>query len=159
MSDGPSRGESFDFGLVLIGRGLGYFPYFLFTFRELGKNGLGPGRGQFLAEASVVGEAAAASFIPKRRACCGRGRSPTPFTAATMPAGPSGRRLAVHFLTPTRIRQDGGVLAELTFQDLARALLRRLSSLCYFHCGQELSVDFKGLIAQAATVRGGAVGP
>ena len=36
---------------------------------------------------------------------------------------------------------------------MARALLRRLSSLCYFHCGCELQLDFKGLIEQASTIR------
>src|SRR5262249_47714982 len=32
-------------------------------------------------------------------------------------------------------------------------LLRRLSSLMYFHCGRELAVDFRGLIEQASTGR------
>ena len=40
-----------------------------------------------------------------------------------------------------------------SFQDLIRALLRRLSSLCYFHCGGGLALDFKRLIVQAGAVR------
>jgi hypothetical protein len=44
------------------------------------------------------------------------------------------------------------VQATISFQDLIRALLRRLSSLCYFHCSCELQVDFKDLIARAAEV-------
>ena len=36
---------------------------------------------------------------------------------------------------------------------MVRALLRRLSSLCYFHCGCELKVDFKGLIEQASMIQ------
>ena len=63
------------------------------------------------------------------------------------------RRCAVQFLSPTRIRNDGNYRRDLTFQDLVRALLRRLSSLCYFHCGCELQVDFKRMIDQAAAVR------
>jgi CRISPR/Cas system endoribonuclease Cas6 (RAMP superfamily) len=73
--------------------------------------------------------------------------------AADPRAVPAGPRLTVEFLTPTRIRNDGAVRAEPSFQDLARALLRRLSSLCYFHCGGELDVDFRGLIDRAAAVR------
>jgi hypothetical protein len=42
------------------------------------------------------------------------------------------------------------VQSQVSFQDLIRALLRRLSSLSYFHCGSELVLDFKGLIAGAA---------
>src|SRR5262249_28652819 len=63
------------------------------------------------------------------------------------------RRIALHFLTPARIRTDGDYRSELSFQDLIRALLRRLSSLCYFHCNCELSVDFKSLIGQSSSVR------
>jgi hypothetical protein len=36
-------GERFDFDLVLVGRAIDYLPYFLFTFIELGRTGLGPG--------------------------------------------------------------------------------------------------------------------
>src|SRR6516165_6430860 len=39
-------GERIEFRLVLVGRALEYLPYFVFTFRELGETGLGPGRGQ-----------------------------------------------------------------------------------------------------------------
>src|SRR5260370_5725302 len=40
-------GERFDFGLVLAGRGIGYLPYFVLTFGELGRTGLGADRGRF----------------------------------------------------------------------------------------------------------------
>jgi hypothetical protein len=45
------------------------------------------------------------------------------------------------------------IRTDINFQDLVRALLRRLSSLCYFHCGDALTLDFKGLIEQAGSVR------
>ena len=73
--------------------------------------------------------------------------------AGDLPDAPAGRRFTVRFLTPTRIRNEGAVRRDVTFQDLVRALLRRLSSLWYFHCGAELDVDFKGLIEQAAQVQ------
>ena len=34
-------GEALEFGLVLIGRGIDYLPYFLFSFQELGRMGIG----------------------------------------------------------------------------------------------------------------------
>ena len=46
----------------------------------------------------------------------------------------------------------GPCAANRPFKTWARALLRRLSSLCYFHCGGELDVDFRGLIDRAALV-------
>ena len=36
---------------------------------------------------------------------------------------------------------------------LMRVLLRRLSNLAYFHCGSELQLDFRGLIAAAEQVQ------
>ena len=147
-------GEHLAFHLVLIGRAVALLPHFVLTFQELGRVGLGPGRGKFQLKAvealghdgcqqvywgdsetfSQPKDAVTSDTLVKR------------FPLAT-------RWLRVHFLTPTRIRNDGIVCSDLTFQDLVRALLRRLSSLCYFHCGGELDVDFKELIEQAATVR------
>jgi hypothetical protein len=147
-------GERFDFGLVLVGRALDYLPYFLFTFGRLGETGLGPGRGRYdLAEVHTDG--------PDQPRCIYRGGDGVldgasgRLTAVEL-AGRFdgvGRRLAVDFLTPARIRQEGAVRAEVSFQDLIRALLRRLSSLCYFHCGSELAVDFRGLCERAGGVR------
>jgi hypothetical protein len=35
-----AAGDTLEFGLVLIGRGIDYLPYFLFGFEQLGKMGL-----------------------------------------------------------------------------------------------------------------------
>lgn len=40
-------GDSLSFDLILIGKALEYFPYFLVTFRELGDQGIGLGRGRY----------------------------------------------------------------------------------------------------------------
>ncbi|WP_447973983.1 CRISPR system precrRNA processing endoribonuclease RAMP protein Cas6 [Nitrospira sp. Kam-Ns4a] len=40
-------GDSLHFGLILIGNTIAYFPYFLVTFRELGRQGIGLGRGRY----------------------------------------------------------------------------------------------------------------
>ena len=44
-------GEVMTFGLVLIGKAIDYLPYFIYTFDELGKTGLGKGRGKFELQA------------------------------------------------------------------------------------------------------------
>lgn len=50
-------GDEMEFGLILIGRGVSYLPYFLVAFRELGRAGIGPQRAGFeLTEARQVGE-------------------------------------------------------------------------------------------------------
>lgn len=158
-SEGPdgrtySPGQRFEFRLVLVGRAMAHLPYFVFTFAELGKIGLGPERGQYrLVEIEAENQnvrqrvfGAEESVLHNADVCLrdvdlvAEGVSPT--DCAT-----------VHFLTPTRILTDGNVHAEISFANLVRALLRRLSSLCYFHCGTALELDFRGLIDQAARVR------
>jgi hypothetical protein len=158
--DGGQRlyqpGECFDFRLVLVGRAIDYLPYFVFTFGELGRAGLGSGRGQFRVE-EVYAESPHETqriYSAADGVLLEGGRRITAADLAAVRTAPlPSRQIALRFLTPTRIRTDGAVRSELTFADVVRALLRRLSSLCYFHCGCELQVDFKGLIEQACRVR------
>lgn len=146
-------GERLDFQLVLIGRGIDYLPYFLHTFRELGQAGLGSGMGQYRV-VEVDAESRQGTRVIYRASSGVLEDGVARTTAADLAATPAaGTQLAVHFLTPTRIRNDGAFRGEVSFQDLVRALLRRLSSLCYFHCGCELDVDFRGLIDDAGRVR------
>ncbi len=44
------EGETFYFELTLIGKSVDYLPYFIFTFDELGKIGIGKGRGKYNLE-------------------------------------------------------------------------------------------------------------
>jgi CRISPR-associated endoribonuclease Cas6 len=148
-------GERFEFRLVLVGRAIDYLPYFLLTFGELGRVGLGPDRGRFVVD-EVLAEGpdgAQPLYTEAKGMLHDRARR---FTVAELVGPRFGydmvRRWTVLFLTPTRIRQGGAVRTDLSFQDLSRALLRRLSSLCYFHCGSQLAVDFRSLIEQAAAV-------
>ena len=151
-------GERFDFRLVLVGRGQDYLPYFVLTFIELGRTGLGLDQGRYtLAEVYAEGPdgshriyTAADKVLrdDNRRMTAGDLAAPPALRSAEPP-----RTLALRFLTPARIRTEGSMRAELDFSDVIRALLRRLSSLCYFHCGCELQVDFRGLIEQAFEIK------
>jgi hypothetical protein len=69
--------------------------------------------------------------------------------AAALPPG----RLTVRFLTPARLKHNGKYVRIPEFHVLVRALLRRLSSLAYFHCGARWETDYAGLVAQAGQVR------
>ena len=145
------RGESFVFRLILIGRAIDYLPYFLVSFRELGEIGIGKGRGRFQltqvltdgGESIYDGETQmvhnlnnALSFDEIRG------------EAASLPTN----QLTVHLLTPARITHDGELTDKLPFHIFWRRLIGRISALAYFHCGESLDLDFKGLIAQAETV-------
>lgn len=156
-------GALLTFGLVLIGKGIDYLPYFIYAFEELGRLGLGRDR----ARCSLT-------------EVCGESASPGEETWQAIYRGDrkvltngflirTGRDLfnthvydhvyglphevTLHLLTPMRLRFDEALANHLDFHVLIRNLLRRLSALSYFHCGRQLDLDFKGLIAQAQEVK------
>jgi hypothetical protein len=148
-------GDELVFGLTLVGRAIDYLPYFIFTFDELGRTGLGAGRGKFtLAKVTtcrspVNGE--------KRAIYTADTKMLTEFatTELEFPAPPSDPgHLTLSFLTPTRIAYEGRLGLDLDFHILIRSLLRRLSLISYFHCNDRLlDLDFKALIEAAREVK------
>lgn len=145
-------GDRFEFRLVLIGRAIECLPYFVFTFGALGEIGLGADRGKYrVAEVHHEGLTETRRIYSESDGLL-RPAGDRLTVAAVVGQLALRRRVTVHFRTPTRIVSDGKPCMAPSFQDLVRALLRRLSSLCYFHCGGELEVDFPGLIVRAAAV-------
>ncbi|MBM4428838.1 MAG: CRISPR system precrRNA processing endoribonuclease RAMP protein Cas6 [Chloroflexi bacterium] len=154
-------GETMDFGLVLVGRAINYLPYFIVVFSELGKLGLGRSRGRFAlaavhavqpfsTQAALVYNGASGTVrdhdLSVGIADCG-------FRNSNFEIRNSQSEITLRFLTPARLVSGGHLVDQPTFQQLVRGLLRRLSALCYFHCGERLEVDFPGLIAAAGQVR------
>ena len=145
------RGQSFAFRLTLIGRAIDYLPYFLVSFRELGEIGIGKGRGRFQlthvltdgGEPVYDGDTQMVHNRNNTLSFDDIGRE-----AATLPTD----ALTVRLLTPTRITHKGQITDKLPFHIFWRRLIGRISALAYFHCGESLNLDFKGLIAQAETV-------
>ncbi|MCS6927340.1 MAG: CRISPR system precrRNA processing endoribonuclease RAMP protein Cas6, partial [Candidatus Binatia bacterium] len=145
------------FHLTLIGAGIDFLPYFIYTFERLGERwGLGKGRGRFSVES--VGwqspQGAEQVIYEGSRKTLQNTFHPIGVQDLCPPDGElsPGGCLTLHFLTPTRIRYQETLAPALDFHVLLRALLRRLSNLAYFHCGGELPLDFRGLIAAAEQV-------
>jgi len=172
-------GDEMEFGLVLIGRGVSYLPYFVVAFRELGRTGIGPRRAGFeLAEVRQVAGpvwAGEAGGVGEEREQGKQGaRSWTVFDGTTdsgevRVAGVSERcvgakeikawaeelprdRLEVDFRTMTRLKAEDSFARRPEFHLLVRALLRRVSSLAYFHHGVSLDLDYRGLVQAARQV-------
>ncbi|MGB9628868.1 MAG: CRISPR system precrRNA processing endoribonuclease RAMP protein Cas6, partial [Thermodesulfobacteriota bacterium] len=61
--------------------------------------------------------------------------------------------LRLKFLTPTRLKYDEKLTPHLEFHILLRNLLRRISLLSYFHCGEEVNIDFKAMIEESKKIR------
>ena len=145
--------EEISFGLILIGRAVDYLPYFVYTFDEMGKIGIGKGRGKFLL--SEVGCGGKSIYDSKTKIL-------KPFSSQSIELVlPDSFSLPEHhdsqvllsFLTPTRIVYEEHLTLDLEFHMLIRNLLRRLSLLYYFHCGGDPSGwDFRGIIERSKEI-------
>jgi CRISPR-associated endoribonuclease Cas6 len=150
-------GETLTFGWTLIGRGADYLPYFIYAFERLGERyGLGKGRGRFQVESVrwlAPGGEPVVIYRGTEQTLQSTFRSLHVQELAGPPAGEPGNSLTLRFLTPTRLVYGGALTDSPDFHVLLRVLLRRLSNLAYFHCGTDLQLDFRGLIAAAEHIQ------
>ncbi|MEW6447725.1 MAG: CRISPR system precrRNA processing endoribonuclease RAMP protein Cas6 [Bacillota bacterium] len=159
-------GEQVVFCLMLFGRAANLLPYFIVTLDEFARRGIGRGRRPFsLDQINAVnplsGEAAliyeAVDRVVRPRDLRVTAQDVWAIATAEMPTdginspAPS-RAVKIRFLTPTRLTFDGRPAAAPEFHIIVRNLLRRISSLCYFHHGFAYEADFPAIIAEAARV-------
>ncbi|NWF92972.1 MAG: CRISPR system precrRNA processing endoribonuclease RAMP protein Cas6 [Syntrophaceae bacterium] len=158
------EGETLLFELTLIGRSIDYLPYFIYTFDELGRMGIGKGKGRYSLESvgqrtMVKGERqetekdqmSTVIYSGKDKILKNNFRILNIDDLASFNLSPL--TLHLKFLTPTRLKFDGRLSPKLEFHILIRNLIRRISLLSYFHCGEELPLDFRGLIEKAKGVK------
>jgi len=153
--DTISEGEFLEFGLVLIGNALDYLPYFLYAFMLFGENGLGRDRGQFTLEEILVATSNGFSPVFDRNDKLLRKVVPFPDSEAIRSRClkfPSEGALTMDFLTPTRIKFDGRLVEKPSFHHLVRSMLRRVSSLSYFHCDRKVDLDFRAMIDRSKEI-------
>lgn len=156
-------GEGLVFELLLMGRAIEHLPYVVYAVSEMGRRGLGACRARFdLAQVMTLEENGAGLQV-----YCGQSQR---FTFSGQSAGSLSdlinRRmdsltesgacnlstLKLRFLTPTRIRVNGDLQAELSFELLVRNLLRRVSLLAAVHGDGSPALDYRRLIELAARV-------
>lgn len=150
--------ERLGFELTLIGKAIDFLPYFIYTFDELGRMGIGKGKGKYqLEEVKTIniGERLETIYCGKDKILKNAYKMMTIETLqpVSLLTSPSTSTLNLVFLTPTRLKFDGKLSPTLEFHILFRNLLRRISLLTYFHCGEELALDFKGLIEKSKDVK------
>ncbi|MGB9698117.1 MAG: CRISPR system precrRNA processing endoribonuclease RAMP protein Cas6 [Thermodesulfobacteriota bacterium] len=147
-------GEIIDFELILIGKSIDYLPYFIYTFDELGKIGLGKSRGKFFLErVEIINKNTKGKVIysGKEKVLHAYDKNFDFSSISSLPPTPCS--IGLIFLTPTRLKYKGDLTSELEFHVFFRNLLRRISLLSYFHCGAELNINFCELITEAEKVQ------
>ncbi|MBW1834068.1 MAG: CRISPR system precrRNA processing endoribonuclease RAMP protein Cas6, partial [Deltaproteobacteria bacterium] len=154
------QGENFSFGLTLIGRATDYLPYFIYAFEELGRIGIGKGRGKYELR-EVTDEGSEGDVLQKKRVIYSgdtklltQTNPPIQWSDIVInhPSPPSA--ISVSFITPTRIKYKNSLTKELEFHVFFRNLLRRISLLSYFHCNHRIDDSgFKDLIQRARDIK------
>lgn len=158
--DGRQRyrpGETLSFDLVLVGNGIPYLSYFILAFKLLAEEGIGPKRGRFqldqvwaldpLGPWQTLIYDGPSDALRNDQIVIG----PTEIqkVSETLPL----EMIRINFDTPTRLKHQGAYVKQPDFHILARALLRRISTLYYFHCGERWETDYPALVKQAQTVK------
>jgi hypothetical protein len=166
-------GETLSFRLVLIGQAMARLAYFVVVFQQLGEVGLGSRRAKYALErveevqpwsgeravlyedGALVG--GAGGLAVDYRMVAERAEALRAEGVETLRAD-GGDTVTVNFLTPTRMKHKGKYVERPEFHVLIRNILRRVSSLYYFHCGERWETDYRGTIEAAKGVRLAEVG-
>jgi CRISPR-associated endoribonuclease Cas6 len=150
-------GDRLGFNVVLVGRARNYLPYFILAFEELGRSGIGHPRGQYvLQRISAIHPWHSTSeliYDGVEVRVGGRDLRVTLSDVAQRAAALPANRLTLRFTTPVRMKYRGRYVRRPEFHVLVRNLLRRISSLAYFHCGELWETDFRGIIQAAEQIK------
>ena len=141
--------------VIFWGKGIAAMGDFLRALQELGRQGISRGEGSF--EVIALETADPAGHFKK---IWREGQPVEPLCPAISSAsweldrhggGPS--HLTLQFLTPARLLSHGRPLFRPEFARLFPFVLRRVTSVLFSHCGVELEMDPRELLAQASLVR------
>lgn len=146
-------GESISFDFVLIGRAIEYLPYFIYTFEELGRRGIGRGRGKYKLKEVYTAQPLEHLRLYSIEDKTFRVSKDYIVKGSDIELPSVEDTLTIELLTPLRLVANGSVAKDIEFHHIFRSVLRRISNLMYFHCDRELDVDFKGLIERAEKVK------
>ena len=144
----PPIGNTLDFNLVLIGKAIEYLPYFIYTFEELGAKGIGKERKKF--SLNLVSDCSGKVIYKGEQKVLYKGVQE--IIANDIKARRNVNAIQIDFITPTRIKYNGKLTKEITFEIIIRNLLRRISLLALYHCDEKWDIDFSQLIKRAKEI-------
>ena len=147
-------GDELTFDLVVVGKAQDFLPYFIVTFEELGRKGIGVGRRKYrmskLETLDSIGgwfeiyDAGDRMVRPPEQSLtlgdlAGDGIEDT-------------HNIRIEFLTPVLLKA-GGQWAKPDFGVLMKRLRDRINALSFFYCGEPIDMDFRTFGDRAEKVR------
>jgi len=146
-----NHNDGLAFNLILIGRGIEYLPYFVFE--ELGKRGLGKGRGKYEL-VRVDNEEGERIYESGKLSDNFQVKSfQDIINECNIPESKNYQQVKINFLTPVRIILRGELPTKFNFNLFIINLLRRLSWLSIVHGDEELEFNYKYFISCANDVK------
>lgn len=154
-------GEPLVFGLLLFGRAANLLPYFIVTLDEFARRGIGKGRRPFTLDKITVvnpltGESAViyegTDRVVRPRDLRVTARDVWLHAAGEVSGGDIGAA-RIKFISPTRITYESRPVRTPEFHTIIRNLIRRISSMCYFHHGFAYEAAFPEIIQDAAQIK------
>lgn len=148
-----NHNDELAFNLILIGRGIEYLPYFVFVFEELGKRGLGKGRGKYEL-VRVDNEEGERIYESGKLSDNFQVKSfQDIINECNIPESKNYQQVKINFLTPVRIILRGELPTKFDFNLFIINLLRRISWLSIVHGDKELEFNYKYFISYADVVK------
>ena len=153
-------GAKIHYSITIIGDALNFLPYFVLSFEVMGKLGLGKNKGKYqLKSISALSKKETWQEIYNSANQQLMNNYPI-FQINDLEIAKPVELLTVRFLTPVRIKYEGKIVGDkasdskrLEFHILMRNLLRRIGLLSYFHCGEELNIDYRHMIDEAQSIK------
>jgi len=143
-------GSILNFNLILIGKAIDYLPYFIYTFDELGRVGIGKGRGRYRLQEVRLDDN---SLVYSEEDKLIRQSEISLIGIPDFMPSDKIESITLRFMTPIRIKYNRDLVVKPEFHILIRNLLRRLGLLYYFHCGnQEPSWNHREIIEHAMNI-------
>ena len=142
----------FSFDLLLFGETNSYLPYFVYAFQLMGERGVGQYTNRGAGRFRLCGVASQGvnlfDPIANKLAPCQPPTIPWPLLSNDETPG----EVTLQLITPLRLKNHNHLQAELPFQLLIRAALRRISSLFATYGSGEPPLDYRGLTHRAALI-------
>lgn len=143
-------GSILDFELVLMGRAIDALPYFVHTFMELGKKGIGRERGKFeVLRMDVVRDQDVVQIYD------GTTKTLRELPAISPPPSHQDEitSITIQLLTPLRIKSGNHLATKLTFPLFFERLAQRVELLCAFYGNGKPRPDFQALRDPASGIQ------
>ena len=145
-------GDRLTFSLVLMGSAVDAIPYFIYSFIEMGKKGLGRERGKYDLEKVEVSEDEQYKLVYDSKTETLKDYGNTLHTSSPTDCI-NVENLSLKFLTPLRLKEKNSLVTELNFEFLFQRLLHRLELLSLFYGKNGPVKAPKDLLSQALDIK------